>query len=206
MPDEESKLIDINSLVDDLPEQEINSGASIYDVPPPIADGVYVAQLQPVPLDKWSKGRTKKGVDFLYTTVIYKIVDDQPDSLVDGRLVYDTVNTLVFDRSKTSGVMSVIAATGAQLPKAASPLQQAKLLVEISQGTPLLSLETQWEAFAERDVTTDGGETKVQTFRKKGMKNFHKTAEGGFDPLIDTPWGEQVSAQARVKSVRSSQG
>ncbi len=196
------QTIDINSLADDLPEQEIEAGNSVYDQPPPLPDAVYTAQLQPVPLDKWSKSKSKQGAEFLYTTASYKIVDPQPESQADGRVVFDTVNTLVFDRSKTSGVMSVVAATGAQLPRAASPLQQAKLLVEVSQGTPLVALETQWEAFAQRDVTDDGGATKKEVFRKKGMRNFPKNGDGSFNPYVDAPWGEQVMAQARVKAVR----
>ncbi|MGH9440429.1 MAG: hypothetical protein ACRD22_21850 [Terriglobia bacterium] len=193
----EAETIDINELADDGVAEELNLAANAYDAAPPVPDKKWVAQLQEVDPQKFQRKKSKNGVEFFFTNVVLKIVAPE-DAKSDGTPIYTTVSTMVFGRSGTSSMATLANAAGAQLPGTVTPLQQCRALMEASRSTPLVEIETQWEAFAQHD---EGKGAKPKQFRKKKMVNFPKDKDGVPVPETETPWGEIVEAQSRLARV-----
>jgi hypothetical protein len=156
--------------------------------PPPVPDGEYVVTLSLGDKEAITKRTSgKSGKDYYQVRVVAKIVD--PTGKVDGRYVFDRVNTVIFGNSRSTRVAGVLQALGimAQPSDAVQAAQLAKAL----KGSPQCRIKTRWE------TQCKNGEGKYITLFK-GQKNHPVLEDGSHSFTTTTPEGDDVNAQVVV--------
>jgi hypothetical protein len=195
---------DLDSLDETLIQEtiEINPEVNPLAAPPPFDAGVYRAKLSVVDNSfgkKYTKENKKTGMTqpFIFCRIKAEIV--APGTNVDGRVVTEYVNTLVFDgRSVMAYVLQNI---WGNTPEAKERVRQIQNYVELAKlfrstlaGEPFVRIKSDWSAQYNIGTQEEPNYKTVLT----GQRNFPPLKDGGVNHLVNIKGMGEVAARSVI--------
>jgi hypothetical protein len=180
------KSIDLNdSSLPEGKEYDINPQADAWERACPPPDGILLVQLfearQP-----YQTGKTDDGEVFYKASLQCKI---QTEGEYHNTFIFPSLTTLISPGKEISTVVGLMAKAGLKnIPSKITPKKSMEMLRKVISMAPSLYCEGEWAAW----------DNNKKEWIKRGMKNFPRLDNGGYNHLVRDSKGVQVAAKFKV--------